>query len=58
MIKVAVLLGKSALVGNPLFDLIGIHLGAFGMVGGIVLARTEHHSGLTPISLDFTLILH
>ncbi|MBT8428591.1 MAG: MarC family protein [Gammaproteobacteria bacterium] len=38
MITVAVLLGGAALVGKPFFDLIGIHLGAFGIVGGIVLA--------------------
>lgn len=38
MITVAVLLGGAALVGKPFFDLVGIHLGAFGIVGGIVLA--------------------
>jgi multiple antibiotic resistance protein len=38
MITVALLLGGAALVGKPFFELVGIHLGAFGIVGGIVLA--------------------
>jgi multiple antibiotic resistance protein len=38
MIVVAVTLVGAALVGKPLLDLIGINLGAFGIVGGFVLA--------------------
>jgi multiple antibiotic resistance protein len=38
MIVVAVTLAGAALIGKPLLDLIGINLGAFGIVGGFVLA--------------------
>ena len=38
MITVAVLLGGAVLIGKPFFDLIGVHLSAFGIVGGTVLA--------------------
>lgn len=35
---VAVILAGSALVGKVLLDVIGIHLGAFGFVGGVIVA--------------------
>ena len=35
---VAVILAGSALVGKILLDVIGIHLGAFGFVGGVIVA--------------------
>lgn len=35
---VAVILGGAALVGKFLLDAIGIHLGAFGLTGGIIVA--------------------
>lgn len=37
MIVIAVTLAGSALVGKPLLDLVGINLGAFGIIGGLVL---------------------
>lgn len=37
MLTVAITLGGAALIGKPLLDLIGINLGAFGIVGGMVL---------------------
>lgn len=38
MFTIAIVLGGSALVGKVFLDLIGIHLGAFGLAGGLVLA--------------------
>lgn len=38
MITISVVLGGSALFGKVLLDLVGIHLGAFGLVGGLVVA--------------------
>ncbi len=35
---VAVILGVSAVAGKPILDAIGIHLGAFGLVGGLIVA--------------------
>ncbi len=35
---VGVILGTSALVGRQLLDLMGIHLGAFGFTGGVIVA--------------------
>ena len=36
--SVAVILFGAALIGKPFLDAIGIHLGAFGLVGGLIVA--------------------
>ena len=38
IVAVAVILGGAALVGKMLLDAIGIHLGAFGLTGGLIVA--------------------
>lgn len=38
IVAVAVILGGAALVGKMLLDAIGIHLGAFGFTGGLIVA--------------------
>ena len=38
ILAVAVILGGAALIGKLLLDVIGIHLGAFGLTGGIIVS--------------------
>ncbi len=37
-LTVAIILGGAALVGRQLLDILGIHLGAFGFTGGLIVA--------------------